>query len=54
MNPYELRFQMLQTAREMLESEYHSKKNHGETVEWPTLDQVLERAKALNEFVSAK
>jgi hypothetical protein len=54
MNAYELRFQMLQTAREMLESEYHAKKSHGELTEWPTLAQVLERAKALNNFVSDK
>jgi len=54
MNAFELRFQMLQTAREMLESEYHAKKSHGELVEWPTLVQVLERAKALNSFVSEK
>lgn len=54
MNAFELRFSMLQTAREMLEAEYHSKKSHGEQVEWPTLEQVLERAKALNAFVSDK
>ena len=54
MNPFELRFQMLQTAREMLEAEYHSKKGHGENAEWPTLEAVIERAKALNNFVSDK
>ena len=54
MNAFELRFQMLQTAREMLEAEYHAKKTHSETVEWPTLEQVLGRAKALNSFVSEK
>ena len=54
MNPFELRFQMLQTAREMLESEYHAKKSHDEPATWPTLEQVLERAKALNSFVSEK
>jgi hypothetical protein len=54
MNPFELRFQMLQTARQMLESEYHAKKSHNEPATWPTLDQVIERAKALNNFVSEK
>lgn len=54
MNPFELRFQMLNTAREMLESEYHAKKSHGEQASWPTLEDVLERAKALNAFVSEK
>jgi len=54
MNPFELRFQILQTARQMLESEYHAKKTHGENATWPTLDQIIERAKALNNFVSEK
>jgi hypothetical protein len=54
MNAFELRFQMLNTAREMLESEYHSKKSNNEQVNWPTLDDVLERAKKLNDFVSDK
>jgi hypothetical protein len=54
MNPFELRYQMLNTAREMLEQEYHAKKANGETAVWPTLDQVLERANALNKFVSDK
>jgi hypothetical protein len=54
MNPFELRFQMLQTARQMLESEYLAKKSHGEDASWPTLDQVIERAKAMNNFVSEK
>ena len=52
MNPFELRYQMLNTAREMLESEYHAKKSNSEAAEWPTLDKVLERAAALNKFVS--
>ena len=54
MNPFQLRFEMLQTARQMLESEYHAKKSHTEPATWPTLDQVIERAKALNNFVSEK
>jgi hypothetical protein len=43
---------MLNTAREMLESEYHAKKSHQEAASWPTLEDVLELAKALNTFVS--
>jgi hypothetical protein len=54
MNAFELRFQMLTQAREMLESEYHSKKSHDEAVSWPTLEDVLERARKLNDFVSDK
>ena len=54
MNAFELRFAMLNTAREMLESEYHSKKAHDEQVNWPALSEVLERAKKLNDFVSDK
>jgi hypothetical protein len=54
MNPFELRFAMLNTAKEMLEAEYHSKKVHEEQVSWPTLEDILARAEALNEFVSSK
>ena len=54
MNPFQLRFEMLQTARQMLESEYHAKKSHDEPATWPTLNQVIDRAKALNDFVSEK
>ena len=54
MNPFELRFAMLNTAKEMLESEYHAKKSNNEEVSWPTLEEVIERAKKLNDFVSDK
>ena len=54
MNPFQLRFEMLQTARQMLEAEYYAKKTHNEDATWPSLDQVLERARALNSFVSEK
>jgi hypothetical protein len=54
MNPFQLRFEMLQTARQMLEAEYYAKKTHNEDATWPSLDQVLERARALNIFVSEK
>ena len=54
MNAFELRFAMLDTARAMLESEYLTKKAHDEKVSWPTLEDVIERAKKLNDFVSDK
>ncbi len=54
MNPFQLRFEMLMQARQMLESEYHAKKTHKELATWPTLDQVIERAKEFNNFVSDK
>jgi hypothetical protein len=54
MNPFELRYQLLNTARDMLESEYHAKKAHGVEVHWPSLEEVLFRAKELNKFVSEK
>ena len=54
MNPFELRFAMLNTAKDMLEAEYHSKKANNETITWPTIDDILSRAEILNEFVSNK
>ena len=54
MNAFQLRFAILNTAKEMLEAEYHAKKSHDEPATWPTLEQVLERARALNSFVSEK
>jgi hypothetical protein len=54
MNAFELRFAMLSTAKEMLESEYLSKKAHDEKAIYPTLEDILERAKKLNDFVSDK
>ena len=54
MNPFELRYQVLAIAREMLESEYHSKKTHGVEVNWPSLEDVLSRARELNKFISEK
>ena len=52
MNAYQLRFQMLQTAREMLEAEYHAKTSAGQKPEWPQLKDVIQRATELNKFVS--
>ena len=54
MNPFELRYQVLTIARDMLEAEYHSKKEHGVEVDWPSLEDVLFRAKELNKIVSEK
>jgi hypothetical protein len=54
MNAFELRFSMVNLAKSMLEDEYHAKKAHNEEVTWPTLADVLERARELNNFVSDK
>jgi CRISPR/Cas system endoribonuclease Cas6 (RAMP superfamily) len=54
MNAFELRFSMVNLAKSMLEDEYHAKKAHNEEVTWPTLADVLERARKLNDFVSDK
>jgi hypothetical protein len=54
MNAFQLRFAILNTAREMLEAEYYAKKSDGEVIEWPTVDRIIERAKVLNSFVSEK
>jgi hypothetical protein len=54
MSPFELRYQLLNTARDMLESEYHAKKAHNVEANWPSLEDVLFRAKELNKFVSEK
>jgi hypothetical protein len=54
MTPFELRYQMFQTAKDMLENEYHAKKNFGEEIEYPSLEKIVKIAKELNSFVSEK
>lgn len=64
-NPYELRFQIFETARNVLVDEYWAQVNRREVLietggvdsipEFPTytsMQDVLERAKTINEFVS--
>jgi len=66
MTPYELRFQIFQQAYSMLQDDYcnrfevEQRQNPEGLVsanfaeKYPTLDQVLERAEIINDFVSSK
>jgi hypothetical protein len=64
-SPYELRFQIFETARAVLTDEYWAQVNRREVLietggvdtipefpTYPTMQDVLERAKSINEFVS--
>ena len=64
-NPYELRFQIFETARNVLVDEYWAQVNRREVLietggvdtipefpTYPTMQDVLARAKTINEFVS--
>lgn len=64
-NPYELRFQIFETARNVLVDEYWAQVNRREVLietggvdsipefpTYPSMQDVLERAKTINEFVS--
>lgn len=64
-NPYELRFQIFETARSVLTDEYWAKVNRREVLietggvdtipefpTYPTMQDVMERAQTINEFVS--
>jgi hypothetical protein len=62
MNPFELRYQLLETARSMLENEYHAQVHAWEMLEkvtdgvgypkFPTFEDILKRAKEMNTFIS--
>jgi hypothetical protein len=52
MNGFELRLQMLTLSWNMLQSEYNALKD--KDVVFPTLDEVLQRAREMNVFVSEK
>lgn len=54
MNAYEIRFSMLEMSRNMLEAEYHAKASTNSNPVWPTLEDMIERARTLNNFVSEK
>lgn len=54
MNAYEIRFSMLEMSRNMLEAEYHAKASTNSNPVWPTLEDMVERARILNNFVSEK
>ena len=64
-NPYELRFQIFETARNVLVDEYWAQVNRREVLmttggvdtipefpTYPTMQDVLARAHTINEFVS--
>ena len=64
-NPYELRFQIFETARNVLVDEYWAQVNRREALietggvdaipsfpDYPTMNQIMERVKVINEFVS--
>lgn len=64
-NPYELRFQIFETARNVLVDEYWAQVNRREALietggvdtipafpDYPTMNQIMERVQVINEFVS--
>ena len=64
-NPYELRFQIFETARNVLVDEYWAQVNRREALietggvdtipsfpDYPTMNQIMDRVKVINEFVS--
>jgi hypothetical protein len=64
-NPYELRFQIFNEARNVLTDEYWAKVNRREVLietggvdtipefpTYPTMQDIMERVKVINEFVS--
>jgi hypothetical protein len=59
MNPYELRYQLLQAAKDMLEQQFHASKQiwelmekAGEPPKFPSYQEILERAAEMNKFIS--
>jgi len=64
-NPYELRFQIFETARNVLIDEYWAQVNRREALtstggvdvipefpDYPTMQDIMDRVKVINEFVS--
>jgi hypothetical protein len=62
MNPFELRYQLLETARSMLENQYHAQVQAWEMLEkvtdgapypkFPSFEDILNRAMEMNKFIS--
>ena len=59
MNPFELRYQLLESAKSMLEHEFHAQiqlwdlsSKVGDPPKYPTFNDILERAKEMNRFIS--
>ena len=66
-NPYELRFQIFETARAVLTDEYWAQVNRREVLietggvdripeypEYPTMEDILNRSQIINGFVSER
>ena len=64
-NPYDLRFQIFETARNVLTDEYWAKVNRREVLiesgavdaipefpTYPTMNDIMDRVQVINEFVS--
>ena len=59
MNPYELRYQLLESAKSMLEGQFHATMQlwnlmgkAGEPPKFPSYQEILERAAEMNKFIS--
>jgi len=59
MNPFELRYQLLESAKNMLEQQFHASMQlwdmsgkASEPPKFPTFEDILERAKEMNKFIS--
>jgi hypothetical protein len=59
MNAFELRYQLLESAKNQLEQRFHSQMQlwdltgkAGEPPKFPTFEDIMERAKEMNKFIS--
>jgi hypothetical protein len=59
MNPFELRYQLLQAAKDMLEQQFHASKQiweltnkAGDPPKFPSFQDILDRATEMNKFIS--
>ena len=62
MNPFELRYQLLQSAKDMLEAQYHAQVHAWQVLEkftdnnpypkFPSFQNILDRAAEMNKFIS--
>jgi len=62
MNPFELRYQLLESAKSMLEAQYHAQAQAWHALEkftddnpypkFPSFQDILDRAAEMNKFIS--
>ena len=59
MNPFELRYQLLESAKSMLEGQFHATMHlwdlmgkTGEPPKFPSFQEILDRAAEMNKFIS--